>query len=247
MVGGMFFVWALGPHLMAFGQNTAMILPEAFVRFVPILANARMPSRTLVVVDLALALLSAIAVAAWRRRARQPTFVLASVLLLVVADYLPAPFPLLALDRPAIYDTLRERPEPGALCELPIGVGDGIGTVRAPDTNRLYEALYHQTIHGRSLVGGFVSRLPPGVVSAYEHDQLIGALWRLSGHQPAWNDDPPLPDRWQAAASFEHDGIRFVMLDRSRASHTLVDYVERRLPLKLVAQDAVRSLYLVEP
>jgi hypothetical protein len=59
VLGGVFFVWALGSHVHAAGHNTGLIMPGALLRYVPIAANARMPGRAMVVVYPALAVLAA--------------------------------------------------------------------------------------------------------------------------------------------------------------------------------------------
>jgi hypothetical protein len=65
-IGGLFLIWALGHHLLLLGRNTGVILPEAFLRYIPIVANARIPGRAMVVVFLALGLLSSRALTEWR-------------------------------------------------------------------------------------------------------------------------------------------------------------------------------------
>jgi hypothetical protein len=241
VIGLVFFVWALGPHLMAFGINTGMILPEALLRYVPIAANARIPGRAIVVTYLALAVLGAITAAEWRRGSRHALLILAGVSLVLAADYLPAPFPLTALDRPGIYETLRDRPERGAVCELPLGIRDGFGEHGSFDDR----VLFYQTIHRRPLVGGFVARLPRAVTAAYEDDPLLAGLLRLSERERAVDAARPLPDRQLAGDRLRETGIAFVVLNRSTASPSLAAYVERVLPLVRIAEEGERSLYLV--
>ena len=239
-IGGVFLVWALGPHLMVAGMNTGLLLPQALLRYFPLLSNARIPGRAMVMVYLALAMLCAMAIAgrrpAWLRRAAAIPVLAAAI----VFDYVPAPFPVFALDHPRIYDTLRDRPEPGTVCELPLGIRDGFG-----ERGRLdHRVLFYQSIHGRPLTGGFVARLPPGVLAAYEADPLLAALLRLSGT----GDSAPgtLPDRSVARQSLRGAGIRFVMLQRAGASPALTAYVEQVLPLSLIQTDGDRSLYIVD-
>jgi len=236
-IGAIFFVWALGPHLMAFGANTGMILPQTILRYVPLAANARVPGRAIVVVYLAIAILAALAAAEWRLR-RGPA-VLGAIVLAVAADYVPAPFPLAALDRPAIYETLRDRPERGALLELPAGTRDSFERRGSLD----HRVIAYQTIHERPITGGIVSRLPPAVAAAYAADPLIDAVLALSeGRRPG---DPPAPEGAAARALLRKDDIAFVMLNRETAPPALVEYVERSLPLALVAEEGPRSLYAV--
>jgi hypothetical protein len=238
VIGLVFFLWALGPHLMAFGQNTAVILPQALLRFVPLLNNARIPGRAIVVTYLALSVLTAVAVSAWRATSRRSMLPVLLTAFAVIVDYLPAPFPVIAMSYPAVYDTLRDRPEQGAVCELPLGLRDGFGQQGMFDD----AVLFYQMIHGRPLVGGVVSRLPRNVTAAYDTDPLLRGLLRLSAREEL---DGPLPDRQLATSRLRENGIRFIVLDRTRASSELIAYVERVLPLTLLTDDDGRSLYVV--
>jgi hypothetical protein len=58
-------------------------------------------------------------------------------------------------------------------------------------------------------------------------------------------DTRALPDRQLASDKLGENGIRFIVLDRSKASAKLVEYVERVLPLTLIADENQRSLYIV--
>ncbi len=84
------------------------------------------------------------------------------------------------------------------------------------------------------------------VIEAYDADPLIGALLRAS---PPDSDAAAagLPDRDTAARLLESHGIRFVMLNRETAPRGLTRYVEEVLPLRRIAAEGERTLYLVEP
>jgi hypothetical protein len=126
------------------------------------------------------------------------------------------------------------------VCELPLGLRDGFGERGSFDDR----VLFYQTIHQRPLVGGFVARLPPSVLAAYENDPLLAGLLRLSAGDEL-EHTPPLPDRELALDKLRENGIRFIVLDRGRASPKLIEYVERVLPVSLIAEEHERSLYLV--
>jgi hypothetical protein len=237
-IGAVFFVWALGPHLRVLGATTGMILPQTLLRLIPIAANARVPGRAMIVVSLAAAVLGAIAIARSREPARARWIGVATMALIILMDYSPAPFPMVEVDRPAIYETLRDWPEPGTLLELPVGIRDSFVSRGYLD----HRALPYQAIHRRPIVGGVVSRLSPSVVSAYTNDLLIDALLTLSERRPLLR---PPPTRQQAAMLLEKSGIGFVMLNRELASRELVEYVEVGLPVVLVASEDERSLYVV--
>ena len=237
-IGGVFFIWALGPHLRVLGASTGMILPQTLLRLVPVAANARVPGRAMIVVALAAAVLGAIAIARSREPVRTRWIGIATMALIVLMDYLPAPFPMVEVDRPAIYETLRDRPEQGTVLELPVGIRDSFVTRGFLD----HRALPYQIIHRRPIVGGVVSRLSPSVVNAYTTDPLIDTLLTLSERRPLVR---PQPTYGEAAALLKKHGVAFVMLNRELASRELAEYVEVAMPVTLVASEGDRSLYLI--
>lgn len=244
LVGAGALLWTFGPHLTLAGQQSGMMLPQALLRYLPIVSNARIPGRALAVVYLALAVLSGVGLSRLRRQGlgQWGTAALFAVLTL---DFMPMPFPLLALSgpdaatrMPGILNTLRERPERGAVCPLPLGLRDGFGEIGTLD----HRVLFDQTIHERPIVGGFVARLSPSVRQRYQADPLISSLLQLSaGSNP---DASRLADRDSAARSMQDLGIRFFVLDREHASIDLIRYAEQ-LPLTRVADEGPYSLFLV--
>jgi len=241
-VGAVFFVWALGPHLMVFGANTGLILPQTALRYIPIASNARIPGRAMVVTYLAIAMLGAIALAHWRTRTSRRASMVVVAAVLILIDFFPVPFPLAEVDRPAIYARVADDLSDGSILELPVGTRDSFQNQGWLD----HRVLAYQSFHGRPIVGGVVSRLSPVVIAGYEQDPLIGPLLRASSLH-AGNEDVGLPGRGDAARLLAANGVRFVMLNRETASERLTRYVEDVLPVTLVAHDGPRSLYVVGP
>jgi hypothetical protein len=106
---------------------------------------------------------------------------------------------------------------------------------------------FYQTIHARPLVGGYLSRLPASVRAFYAHDPLLNGLVRLSepdGSTPQ-EEMPPLADAGVAGERLRAHGIAFVVLDRAAAPARLTAYVEKVLPLDLLASEGDRSLYVI--
>jgi hypothetical protein len=123
VVGAGFAIWALGPILTVGGFDTGLKLPAILLRYVPFVANARMPGRAIVGLFMALAVLAGVELGSGRRWWRTPP-VQRLIIGLVAFEYWDAPIPLTALDRPAAYQMLAASP-PGAVCEVPFGIGDG--------------------------------------------------------------------------------------------------------------------------
>lgn len=236
-VAALFLVWSLGPYLTVLGFNTGLPLPGILLRYVPVVANARIPGRAIVMVYLSLSMLLAIATASGRFAARPSTIWL--LCLAMLCDFAAAPVPLFALDRPEVYRDLASLPR-GAVMELPFGVRDGFGETGALDAR----TLFYQSIHGNPIVGGFVARLSPAVATAYSDSRLFGPLLRLSAGERVRdqaNDDPA------AATLLKHYAIRYVVLNTKTASEDLRAHARSQMPTALIKAYADgRELYVVK-
>jgi hypothetical protein len=235
VVCGVFGLWALGPMLTVAGVDVGLPLPESLKRYVPVVSNARMPGRAMVVVYLGLGVLSALRLAAldlrdqdgrWRRPLVQWALI-ASVGL----DYLFAPIPLTRLDQPVVYARLAALRDGAALCELPFGAGDGLTGVGSQDRR----VVYYATLHEHPLVGGIIGRMPPGAVEAYARMPVIGNFLRLSSGQPV-QPEPPGPVSLPC---------RYVVINQATASPELVAFARAHLDLELLASGDGRELYRV--
>lgn len=230
VVAVVFFVLALGPFLQVGGFDAALPLPHALLRYVPGIGNARIPGRAVVMVNLAIAVLTAIALS--RLQGRLPA--IAAVLVLEV---LPAPAPVERLPPPDSVDAfLLRSPDRGAIVELPTGLRDGFGEEGALD----HRALVHQIWHGRRLVGGFVARLSPRVQAEYLADPILMNLIDLSSPSKTTVELPG-----DATGRISGLGIAYVVVNRDTA-------VDERLPrqrlesagFELVQKTGSRELYV---
>jgi hypothetical protein len=155
-----------------------------------------------------------------------------ALLVILALDYLHAPVPLTALDRPAVYEQLATISDNGAVIEVPFGIGDGLSTGLGSQDRRL---LYHATIHGHPVVGGYIGRMPPNVAQAYGVMPVVGNLLRLSSGEDAIEEESP------ASLPF-----RYLVLHNDKASVELLDYVRQTLDMDLIASSGGRQLYAVQ-
>jgi hypothetical protein len=235
VIATVFFVWALGPWLRIAGFDTGLLLPQNVFAHIPLLSNARMPGRAIVVVFMAGSVLASIVLsrtpAAFRRRA------IAAALILIGADYLPAPFPLTPLGVPALYSELGGM-EGGSICELPMGIRDGFGSTGIFDDR----VLLHQMTHAHPIVGGFAARVPPSIKKGYDEIPVLRSLLRLSAGKTADPADTRLSME-QAGVVMRDAGIRFIVLNHAVAPAALVAYVQSTLPIQLLRTEGPLELY----
>jgi hypothetical protein len=233
-----FGVWAAGPFLEIAGRGSPLWLPAVLLRWVPFVANARIPARAIVVVYLACAMLAAFGS---RRlledRRRRPLF--AALVALVVLDYAPSRMPIMYPARPATIDRLASGPSSGAVLEVPFGLRDGFGEVGSLDP----QSMWFQTIHQRPIVGGFVARLPRETADRYRQFPVLGSLLRLSSGETL--TDAEIEGDRLIANQVSSLGFGYVLVNRARSAGALEAYVDRVLPSPPIAEDADYALYEV--
>ena len=243
-VGGVFLLWSLGSFLVVGGINTGLFLPAALVKFVPIAANARIPSRAVVFVYLAVAILLSKIVAAWPGTDKRRAAVCCVLATVVVVDFSAVPFPMYSLAIPRVYDALKRSPDRQAiLLELPVGIRDGFG-----ETGQLDHAvLYFQTFHEHPMVGGFVARMSPHLKQAYLSDPALGPLLMLSAggltSGLASLEDEPLT----IEKGLRGLGVGYIILNQKTAPRALAQVVYRMCGLTRVTRDGFRELFTLRP
>lgn len=230
----LFLVWATGAFLVVGGIDTGLPMPQILSRFTPILSNARIPGRAIVVVQLAAAVLCASAVT----RLRWARAVVLTLIVLTVADGAAAPIQLYRLPRPGPIESALALGAPSdAIVELPMGLRDGFG-----ETGRLdHRALVFQMRHRRPMAGGFVARLSPHVRSAVEETPELAALLRLSSAGPGEPaEDLPL----DLASGLLAARITHVVVNTDTMPIDVRPMLESR-GLRLKAVEGSRELYSV--
>jgi hypothetical protein len=238
LMAAFFAVWALGPYLMLLGANTRLLLPQAIGRFLPIVNNARIPGRAMVMVEMSIAVATSVLLAR-ASKPRASIVVLSLVAIAGVSEALAAPLPLVRLPDSGVYDVITADRSPGAVLTIPFGVRDAFGN------NGLFEhdGLLAQTRHGHAIAGGFLARVPVRIATWYESREPYSTLMLLSqGHGvDSWPPCQSILDGLLAAS------IAYVVLYRSNANPALLAFVSSRMPLRREAEDGERTLFRVAP
>jgi hypothetical protein len=229
VVGLVFLVWAAGPFAAIAGIDTGVVLPQMFARFVPLIANARIPGRAFVVVQLAGAVLTALVVSRANVRPRTVALLIAIALL----DGAAVPFPTYPVPSAGTIEAFIAAGPPGVVLELPTGLLDGFGETGRFDGR----TLIYQTAHGHPLVGGYVSRISPRIRHAYSEGAL-GRLIALSS-----NAATRVPDDFRAL--LESAGVTYLVVNTERIGNFGQAEIEKR-GLRFVTADGPRFLYVLE-
>lgn len=179
------WVLTLGPILQFMGRtqftlfSVTVPLPYLLLYKLPLVSIMRTPARLTVLTMMALGVLVAFAVAnllgsrsfAWRGLLRGRSLVWGFVLPAVILfESFSAPFPMVPPGwNVPIYSKIASEPGNFALLELPL--------------RPFGDYMAYQTVHGKPIIGGYISRLPP-----YPALQQVAALRYLQDATPL--DDP---------------------------------------------------------
>jgi hypothetical protein len=168
---------AVGPFLRIGGVDTLLPTPWTFLRYVPMLGEARMPGRIAIVVAMAVAVLFASALAALTRRApARRRAILAVVGVALACELWSAPRPLFSATIPDVYEIIRRDPRPVSVLELPFGIKDGL----IDNGSFGPGAQFRQIAHGKRLIGGYLSRVSDRTRERYQTQPVTAALITLS-------------------------------------------------------------------
>jgi hypothetical protein len=199
------FTLALGPYLQFNLIQTGIPLPYILAEQLPLIQMLRHPHRFSALLAVPMAVLAgygALAVKDWlakrrwgKRLAHPATF---AILLtaLILADYWSVPASMITAAIPNFYATLADEPGDFAIVGLP------------GDRNRTEQYMFYQTLHARPILGGHVSRLPPGAL-AFESSVPL-----LAGMYDSGEINMQLPDISRQLSLLDQAGFRYLILHK---------------------------------
>jgi hypothetical protein len=155
-------VLALGPVLIVGPLQTGLPMPYQLLAHLPGMGLARRPSHFVILTVVALVPMAALGLSALGERVGRPRLVAGIATALLLAEYVPRPLPTLPFEVAPLYHSLAGRP--GVLLVTPEITKDTFSLAR-------------QIVHGRPIVGGFLSRRPPYPFAEYTPG--VRQLWRL--------------------------------------------------------------------
>ena len=229
---------ALGPFVHAAGYNLYIPTPWAILRYVPIVGAARMPTRIIAVVMLGIALLLAFAIREIKERVRRPAVLVFALSALLVFELLPSPRVTYSAAVPGIFNIVAADPRPLALLSLPFGMHDGLKAFGEANPMRQF----FQTVHGKPLVGGYISRLPTRDVVEYTQRRVTSALIDLSEGR-SLSDERRAAVIQRAHERLPELNIGYVVVNKLRASDELLHFAQQAFDLELVTTEGERMLF----
>lgn len=235
----LFAAMALGPFIRVAGLDTYIPTPWTFLRYVPVVAEARMPARMAVIVVMGVAVLFAGALATITARApAKRRWILMGVGLALAFELLPAPRQLYAATVPSVYEVVARDPAPTMVLELPFGVRDGLSSFG----DYTARSQFHQTFHGKPLVGGAMSRVSDRKKEFYRNWPLLNALMQLSEPQAVVTAVPE-PVIASGRDFVERVNLGYVIMETARVRPELRAFAVTAMRLELIDEGDGYELY----
>ena len=237
-----FGLLALGPFVHVGGLNTYVIGPWALLRYIPVVGFVHTPARFAVPLTLCFAILVADALRdLCRRHPQERRALLCAAGLLLAAELLPAPLTLYSAEIPPLYRRVAAAPPSTVLLEIPTGVRDGVSNLG--DFSARTE--FNQTSHGKTVIGGLLSRVPRRRVEEMLASPVTRALAMLSEKRTLSTDEEAALLQ-QGPAFIRENRIGFVVVDRTRTSPAFEALVVKAFHLRHVETNASVLLYVPE-
>jgi hypothetical protein len=99
---------------------------------------------------------------------------------LIILEHLAIPLPTTDARAPEIYHMIAAEPGEFAVMQLPLGWRNSFGTLGSEQTN----LQYFQTVHGKPMIGGNISRAPVYKMDYFARIPLFKALTDLEMYRP---------------------------------------------------------------
>jgi hypothetical protein len=237
-----FGLLALGPFVHVAGLNTYVPGPWALLRYIPVLGLVHTPARFAIPMTLSFAILVGDALRELIRRDPQRRRVMLCVAGIALAvELLPAPLTLYSAEIPPLYRRVAAAPPSIVLLEIPTGVRDGVSNLG--DFSARTE--FNQTSHGKTVIGGLLSRVPRRRVEEVLASPVNRALAMLSEKRALTADEEAA--LLQQGPTFARDKhIGFVVVDRARTSPTFEALVVKAFRLRHLETNDSLVLYSTE-
>jgi hypothetical protein len=150
---------------------------------------------------------------------------------LVLVDYFSVPTDMVSARVPAFYAALAEEPGDFAIVGLP---------GKRQITERY---MFYQTVHGRPILSGHVSRLPPQAMAFADSVPLVAGAYRSS----TGGINSELPDVSCQLAALSDAGFRYLIVHKDLAPAALVDEWQSYLALTPRYEDGEVAVYATAP
>jgi hypothetical protein len=233
-----FTLLALGPFIRVAGVMTYVPTPWTLLRYLPVLSNARSPTRFVAVAGMGVAVLFAFALRGlWQRRPALGRLWPVVALALLV-ELSPVPRELHAARVPGFYQLIARDPRDVSVLELPVGVRSGASNVG--DFNAF--SLLCQTQHHKPLFGGYLSRVEDRWIDEYRRDPMMLALFTLSSGNEL-EPEAALAARADRRRFLRATRLGYVVIDNTRTTPRLQRFAVRTLRLVHLDGDGRYDLY----
>ncbi len=230
----------LGPTLIVGGNATAIPMPFALLRAIPLVNAERHPVRYNAMLMLSLVPLVALGASYFLRRVRWRGAAFGALSALFIFEQLFLPIPLSDLRAPEIFQTISREPGDFAILDLPLGWRNSVTFQGKLD----YKAQFLQTIHAKRMISGQTSRNPAFKFQYFLELPVINSLVALE-NGGAVDDTRRALDARAAPELTRFFDIRYVVAQRALTDPRVLEYARAIFSLNEIYRDETYLIYRV--
>ncbi len=238
VMAAILFSLALGP-ILRFNGNLLPEIPTLYKLLEPlfVLRLLRLPERFVITLALPLAILATYGIvtllARYGDESSKPNWLryglAAGLGLLILFDMASGPKPLQQATVKPIFEQLATEEGNFAVLSLPI------------DEVQAKVQMFDQTVHGRPLLHGHLSRLPEGVYQFIDDNPWLRILRQID-EMPPW-----LVDVSGQLAILNDENIRYIIIYKEQVGSERVAHWQRYLSMMPIYEDDRLAVYRTEP
>lgn len=179
-LSALFFILSLGPvlhfngivHISFYEHSLPIPLPYSVLAYIPIFSIFRVPARWDILLMLCISVLSGyglnyISSGLDKQSLSKSNLLYIAISCLILFEYLSIPYPMTSTEVPLFYKEISQESGDFAIMDIP--------TWFFPDY------MFFQTVHGKNLVEGYVSRAPDYIFRYFDSMPFINQLIHLHG------------------------------------------------------------------
>ncbi len=242
-----FLVMAAGPYPHVLGRQLPVPMPFKLFAVSGFLAQLRSPVRFVIYAMLAISVLAATGMA--RAFGKKP-ILFPLVLVLALVEY-TAFQPVIGCSVPPVYRQIAADKGAQAVLEIPVSVRDGLEWTGEPYPYSY--SFYYQTVHGKRLFGGYLSRVPQKTLWSYYNLPIMSTILEIADHNTSrqFLQAAFKTDREAAPYFLDLFGLDYIVVHRIPPGKTTPDmsaifteqYLTNVLPLAKIYEDPGLAVY----
>lgn len=223
-----FFILSLGPFPHIFGRQYRLYLPGYILTFIPGFSGMRCFSRLVIMGMLCLSAVAAMGCGMIFRTNKKRNYIFIIITLLLLFEYLPAPYPVYKYYVPEIYGDIARDQEDCSVLEVPMQWYITGSNITQPSA-----LSYHlfQTVHNKRIISAFIARGAAAQPDSYLEMPFLNKLYALQ-ENISFEHFYKEPGKNEILDAVKFLKLKYIVIHKKDINLKTKHYIEEQMPLK---------------